>query len=132
MKMCLNWKVLVGLAALAVGILLVVPGLLPAALPLLLVAVCPISMLVMALGMGKMNECSTQRPLAPETAIAFEDKTTRLSRELADLDARRAEVAADLRAVESTSAAPRPTVNDARATRESESRRVNEHARSIE
>ncbi len=47
MKMCLNWKVLAGLAALGVGIYLVAPELASAALPYLVLAICPISMLLM-------------------------------------------------------------------------------------
>lgn len=51
MKMCLNWKVLAGLGAVGVGVYLVAPGLAAAALPLLLLAACPLSMLLMMKGM---------------------------------------------------------------------------------
>lgn len=54
MKMCLNWKVLAGLAAVGVGIWAVAPGTLAAALPLLLLAACPLSMAIMAFGMRGM------------------------------------------------------------------------------
>lgn len=47
LKMCLNWKVVVGLAALGAGIYLAVPELASAALPILVLAICPISMLKM-------------------------------------------------------------------------------------
>ncbi len=47
MKMCLNWKVIAGLAAVGVGIWLYLPSLLGAAVPLLLLAICPLSMLLM-------------------------------------------------------------------------------------
>ncbi|HEV2125704.1 MAG TPA: DUF2933 domain-containing protein [Chloroflexota bacterium] len=47
MKMCLNWKVMAGLAAVGVGIWLYAPSLLGAALPLLILALCPLSMLLM-------------------------------------------------------------------------------------
>ncbi len=46
LKMCLNWKVLVGIAAVGVGIYLVAPEL-AAALPYLVLAICPISVILM-------------------------------------------------------------------------------------
>lgn len=54
-KLCLDWKVLVGLAAAGLGIVLFDRHLLSAALPLLLVAACPLSMLLMMRGMGSMH-----------------------------------------------------------------------------
>lgn len=51
LKMCLNWKVLAGLAVLGVGIYAVAPNLAAAALPILLLAICPLSMLFMMKGM---------------------------------------------------------------------------------
>ena len=59
--MCFNWKVLAGLAAVGVGIYVVAPGLVVGALPLLLFAACPLSMLLMAKGMGGMQggQCTT-------------------------------------------------------------------------
>ncbi|GAA5512346.1 hypothetical protein Dcar01_01060 [Deinococcus carri] len=45
---CLNWKVFVGLAVIAVGLYFAVsPGAFAAALPFLLAAACPLSMLLM-------------------------------------------------------------------------------------
>lgn len=55
LRMCLNWKVLSALAAVGIGVVVVAPGLASAALPVLLLAACPLSMLVMALGMGRMD-----------------------------------------------------------------------------
>src|SRR6266700_4655779 len=51
MQMCLNWKVLAGLAVVGVGIWIVAPQFALAALPVLLVAACPLSMLFMMRGM---------------------------------------------------------------------------------
>lgn len=51
MGMCFNWKALVGLGVLAVGIIAIAPGAGLAALPLLLLAACPISMALMMFGM---------------------------------------------------------------------------------
>lgn len=51
LKMCLNWKVLAALAAVGVGTYAVAPGLAVAALPILLLAACPLSMALMMYGM---------------------------------------------------------------------------------
>lgn len=56
--MCLNWKVLAGLGAVAAGVLIFAPGAAFAVLPLLLLAACPLSMVVMMFamkGMGPRN-----------------------------------------------------------------------------
>src|SRR5438034_7892283 len=50
-QMCLNWKVLVGLAVVGLAVWVVAPQLILAALPLLLVAACPCSTLVMLVRM---------------------------------------------------------------------------------
>ncbi len=52
LKMCLNWKVIAGVAAAGVGLLVFAPGLAAAALPFLVLAICPLSMVLM---MGAMN-----------------------------------------------------------------------------
>ena len=59
--MCLNKKVIAGLAVAAVAIYLTAPNLFGAALPLLIVAACPLSMLLMMRMMsGSGNaSCST-------------------------------------------------------------------------
>lgn len=51
LKHCLNWKVIAGLAAVGIGIYAVAPGLVAAALPILLLAICPLSMMFMMKGM---------------------------------------------------------------------------------
>ena len=52
LKMCLNWKVIAGVAAAGVGLFVFAPGLAAAALPFLVLAICPLSMVFM---MGAMN-----------------------------------------------------------------------------
>ena len=47
LKHCLNWKVLVGLGVVGLGTYLVAPQLMAAALPILLLAACPLSMIFM-------------------------------------------------------------------------------------
>lgn len=63
LRMCLNWKVLAGLALVAVGVGVYRPDLLGAALPILLLAACPLSMLWMMRSMNQgegMGAQSTQ------------------------------------------------------------------------
>lgn len=50
LSMCLNPRVIGVLALVGLGVWIVAPGLIGAALPLLLVAVCPLSMIVMMPG----------------------------------------------------------------------------------
>ena len=55
LKCYLNPKVLIGLTGVAVSIAVFAPHMLAAALPLLFVAVCPLSMILMMVMMGKSN-----------------------------------------------------------------------------
>lgn len=59
MRMCLNWKVLGALALLGVGVWIAAPNLVGLALPVLVVALCPLSMLLMARHMrhGESASC---------------------------------------------------------------------------
>ncbi len=52
-RICLNWRVLAGLAAVGVGIWVIAPQLIWKSLPILLLAACPLSMLLMMRGMRK-------------------------------------------------------------------------------
>ena len=83
---CLNRKVLIGLGAVAVAIFFFAPSA-RGALPLLLVAACPISMAVMAFGMSKMgssgNSCSTGQTDPQQT---IESKDAEIARLQAMLD----------------------------------------------
>ncbi len=67
--MCLNWKVIAGLAIVGLGIWAVAPGLAAAALPLLILAVCPLSMLVMMRGM-QGGQCASRPQQAGHSARA--------------------------------------------------------------
>jgi hypothetical protein len=82
LKMCLNWKVLVGLAVLGVGIYAVAPDVAAAALPILLLALCPLSMLLMMKGMHGDG------PQAPETddGMPRDEQLARLKAQHAALD----------------------------------------------
>jgi len=61
LRACLNWKVIAGLALVGVGVWAVAPNLLVAALPILLIAVCPLSMLLMMRGMHGDQHGATAR-----------------------------------------------------------------------
>src|SRR5207237_10166601 len=71
LKCCLNLKVLVGLGAVAWAVLVLAPNLVASAFPLLLALVCPLSILVMMVGMarmGKQDGAATQAPVAANAA----------------------------------------------------------------
>ncbi len=68
--MCFNWKVAAGLATVGVGIWAVAPNLIGAALPLLLVAACPLSMFFMMRGMGG-GQCANQPQQAGANGLAL-------------------------------------------------------------
>ena len=65
LKMCLNPKVLAGLAVVGVGVFLVAPQAALSILPLLLLAACPLSMLLMGkMMMGGGHETANQAAAA--------------------------------------------------------------------
>lgn len=54
---CFNWKVIAALGAVGVALWGVAPGLAAGALPLLVLAACPLSMILMMRAMGSMSSC---------------------------------------------------------------------------
>ena len=103
MKMCWNWKVLAGLAGVAVGVYLVAPGVALAAAPFLLMAACPLSMLLMMRGMGGQCATSPQTQTGAVPAGTREQQLVQLRRQLEDVQAQQvtlAERIADLQAAE--------------------------------
>ncbi len=91
--MCLHWQALGGLVAVGVGVWAVAPNLIGAAVPLLLVAACPLSMLFMMRGMGAMG--GGQVPGQPrQTMLATAPAEQRPAGSLAELQARSAELQA--------------------------------------
>ena len=99
LKMCLNWKVLAGLAAVAVGIYVVAPGALAATAPVLFLAACPLSMLVMMKMMGRDN-AARQEPAPPGgVTTGHSVDQDELSAELQRLQARQTAVADQLEAL---------------------------------
>ncbi len=67
---CLNWKVIAGLAIAALGVWVMAPQLLAAALPVLILAACPLSMLLMMRGMGNMGNMGNMNGMGAAAAAA--------------------------------------------------------------
>lgn len=110
--MCFSWKVLVGLGAVAVGVLVFAPGAALALLPLLLLAACPLSMAWMMFRMqGHGSQADSYHSTASEQSAdekrarlaAIREEEQRLELELA---ASAAESAQTGTALSSSSAAP--------------------------
>ncbi len=97
--MCLNWNVIGGLAALGVVIWVVAPGLIGAALPLLALAACPLSMMLMMRGMSGSQQ-SRSRPSSDAEADrrSVEDADSRPR--LETLRSEHARLTAELEALE--------------------------------
>lgn len=79
---CFDWRVLAGLAAVGVGIAFLAPKLALGALPLLLLAACPLSMLLMMVtmnGMGQRSATSTRRQLKGTTASSVLSRSEQLA-----------------------------------------------------
>lgn len=97
LRACLNWRVLAGLAASGIAIYVVAPGVIVAAIPLLLLAACPLSMLLM------MKAMSGRQP-ASELPLGRVDgnRVAALRQELADLSSRQEQLNLELRAVETS------------------------------
>lgn len=98
-SMCLNWKVIAGLAALGFGIWVIAPNLIVAAAPLLLFAAYPLSMWLMMRAMsGGQHKNASEPPGTP--ASAQEATETAGPRDLAALKARHARLTAELETLE--------------------------------
>lgn len=99
LRLCYEWGVLTALAAVGAGVFVFAPGLVAVAVPLLLLAACPLSMLVRMRAMD-----ATDRHAAPN-APAAPDRMTAARSELADLDRRREELVQQLEYPEVSAAA---------------------------
>lgn len=86
LKMCLNWKVLAGLAVVGVGIYAVAPDLAVAALPFLVLAICPLSMLFMMKGMqGDGDEGDEPQSPEMDAGLTRDERLARLRTEQTNL-----------------------------------------------
>ena len=84
MKLCFDKRVLSGLGVVALLVLLVAPGAAGAALPTLLLAACPLSMLLMMVGMRGGGDRRAGNPSEAEAA-----EVARLRAELEELRGQR-------------------------------------------
>jgi len=103
--MCMNWKVVAGLAVVGLGVWAVAPNLIGAAVPLLLLAACPLSMVFMMRGMGGMGggSCASQPAQTSqpsqvtgtrdEQLVQLKARHEAIAREIAQLEAEREPVA---------------------------------------
>ena len=78
LKMCLNPKVLAGLTAVGVGVYLFAPGLVAEALPILLLAACPLSMVLMMWGMQHTQGQGQQTSQEPDVGLTSEERIAQL------------------------------------------------------
>ncbi len=88
--MCLNWKVVAGLAVVALAVVVVAPQYIWAALPLLIVVACPLSMLFMMRGMHGMNNSS------PAPGIPHDAHLPELQSRLSSLQAEQEVIASQI------------------------------------
>jgi hypothetical protein len=103
--MCLNWRIVAGLAAVGLGIWVVAPNLLAGAIPLLLLAACPLSMLIMMRGMQGSQCASTPQQVARPAPVAQTraEQLADLKAQLAGLQVQHAAIAREIVALESSS-----------------------------
>ena len=81
---CFNWKVIAALAAIGIGLYALAPGAAVAAVPLLILAACPLSMVLMMRAMGSAGSCRTQ-----DDGQTNPDEVAQLRAEVAALRAER-------------------------------------------
>ena len=99
MKMCINWRVVGGLSLVGLAVFALAPNLIGAALPLLVVAACPLSMLLMMRAMQGGGRCdSSSDTTTGESQSQRADSAAELAQLRAELDQLRAERAVTTRA----------------------------------
>jgi hypothetical protein len=100
LKRCLNWKVLAGVALAAVGLFVYAPGFALAALPFLVLAICPLSMILM---MGAMNNMNGDGDKSGAACATGKSRPASRQEELAQLKAQQHELAARIANMEEDS-----------------------------
>lgn len=113
LRMCMNWKVIAGLAVFAAGLFVFAsPTASAVAFPFLLAAICPLSMVFMMRGMGQMKKepqgtgtasagagqdpcCSSSQPLTRD------EQVTALQHQLSSIRAQQDLLAAQLSELDS-------------------------------
>jgi hypothetical protein len=85
LRMCLNWKVLAGLATVGIGVYVLAPELMAETLPVLLLAACPLSMLLMMWGMQRTQGQEQQTTQETDGGLTREERIARLRAQQAAL-----------------------------------------------
>jgi hypothetical protein len=115
-RFCIDWKVVAGLAAVAVGLFLFQPRLFTAALPALLVAACPLSMLLMMWGMRGMAQPAPTPTPAPQPVAEWQlsphEQIAGLRSQLSDLRSAQLAITDQIRFLEASLDRPEPTVTE--------------------
>ncbi len=92
MKMCINWRVVGALSLVALAVFALAPDLIGPALPLLVVAACPLSMLLMMRAMQGGSRCqSSSDAAAGESSSEGAASAAELARLRAEVDQLRAQ-----------------------------------------
>jgi hypothetical protein len=102
LRACADWRVVAILVAVGAGVAVFAPNLIAAAIPLLLVAACPISMLVMMRTMG-----GQQSNASPKLDPGAVDRTAQLRRQLAATRLEQQQLERELARIESADRVPR-------------------------
>ena len=115
-RFCIDWKVIAGLATVALGLFLFQPRVFTAALPVLLVAACPLSMLLMMWGMRGMSQ-PTPTPTTAAQQVADRGLTPHeqiagLRTQLTDLQSAQLAITDQIRSLEASLDRPAPTVTE--------------------
>jgi hypothetical protein len=110
--LCLNWKVVAGLAVVGLGVWAVAPNLVGAVLPLLLLAACPLSMLLMMRGMPGGQCASQPAQMHHSTGVGLprDEHLAQLKSELVSIEAQQEALAREIAHLE---AAKSPAVSEA-------------------
>lgn len=112
MRFCLNRWVLAGLVLAALALWALAPNLVAAALPLLILAACPLSMLLMMKGVGK-HRCASEpreRDGRVQEPRSRAEQIAELRRQLTQAEAQRARIAHQLAELEAVEGQARPPV----------------------
>lgn len=103
---CFDWRVLTGLAAVGFGIAVFAPKLVLSTLPFLLLAACPLSMLLMMVTMNRKGEgsiTSTRRQLMSareDTILSREEQLARLREQILSLQVQQESIVNQISALE--------------------------------
>jgi len=122
--MCLNWKVVAGLAVVGVIVWAVAPQFLLGAIPLLIVAACPLSMLFMMRGMQnggeKIASLSEQMRPLPTFEPTREEQLFELQSRLTGIQAQQEVITRQIAELEGPEA---PVVSEAESVAQAATRR---------